>query len=150
MSDIENVSSKEVQPGAGQESPETATERVTAESNGNEIAPVPELDEMRAQLEVAQSRIETMLMREVEHFAKERLAVASDIFDLGKHQISDLLDDAGYVSEEKTTEAIDALLKSRPMLAVNPPFWGDVGGGQRASYDHDTPDWKSALRGSSY
>ncbi|MFB7900079.1 hypothetical protein ACFC1B_27590 [Streptomyces xiamenensis] len=108
---------------------------------------IPEMGETRAQLAAAQSRIETMLLREIQHQAEKRLTVASDLFDLGKHKLSDLLDGTGDIDSMKVTHAIDALLDSRPELAVRARPWGDVGGGRYNDEDEDTPDWTTALRG---
>ncbi|MGW8848242.1 hypothetical protein ACWGNE_10700 [Streptomyces xiamenensis] len=108
---------------------------------------VPEQNEVHAQLTAAQSRIEAMLLREVQHHAEKRLSVSSDLFDIGKHKLSDLLDDTGDIDSTKVTHAIDALLDSRPELAVRARPWGDVGGGRWNDEDDDTPDWTTALRG---
>ncbi|MEK2473055.1 hypothetical protein [Streptomyces noursei] len=105
------------------------------------------LEEAHSRLEAAQKRIDAMALREIERQAAQRLDVPSDLFDLGKHQVADLLGEGGDVDTEKVTSALDALLKSRPNLAARPAGWGDVGGGPRSSTDDDTPNWKAALRG---
>ncbi|WP_372411082.1 hypothetical protein [Streptomyces luteireticuli] len=108
------------------------------------------LEEAHSRLEAAQKRIDAMLSREIEHQVKQRLEVPSDLFDLGKHEVADLLDDSGDVDSEKIKTAIDALLKARPNLAAQGMRWPDVGVG-RGTYDDDddddTPDWNTALRG---
>ncbi|GAU70492.1 hypothetical protein SSP35_19_01300 [Streptomyces sp. NBRC 110611] len=105
------------------------------------------LEKTHSRLETAQKRIDAMLLREIERQAAQRLDVPSDLFDLGKHQIADLLGEDGDVDAEKVSAAVDSLLKSRPNLAARPTGWGDVGGGSRSSSNDDTPDWKTALRG---
>ncbi|WP_329099091.1 hypothetical protein [Streptomyces sp. NBC_01439] len=106
------------------------------------------LEEAHSRLEVAQKRIDAMLLREINHHASKRLEVASDLFDLGKHELSDLLTDDGDVSAEKVTAAIDGLLSERPNLGNRPMSWGDVGAGARNSdAENNTPDWSAALRG---
>ncbi|MFJ1592934.1 hypothetical protein ACIOD0_22225 [Kitasatospora albolonga] len=106
------------------------------------------LEEAQSRLDAAQKRIDAMLMREINHQVSERLEVPSDLFDLGKHQLSDLLTEDGDVSAEKVTSAVESLLSDRPSLASRPKSWGDVGAGARGSDDEDdAPDWFAALRG---
>ncbi|MYU56870.1 MULTISPECIES: hypothetical protein [Streptomyces] len=123
------------------ESPAAEDEQITPDDHHQA------LEEAHSRLEAAQKRIDTMVLREIEHQARQRLDVPSDLFDLGKHQVADLLGENGDVDAERVTAAIDALLKSRPNLAVRPTGWGDVGGGPRSSTNSDTPDWNTALRG---
>ncbi|MFJ5674461.1 hypothetical protein [Streptomyces sp. NPDC093097] len=105
------------------------------------------LEEAHSRLEAAQKRIDAMLLREIERQAAQRLDVPSDLFDLGKQKVADLLGEDGDVDTGKVTAAIESLLKSRPNLAARPTGWGDVGGGPRSSTNDDTPDWNTALRG---
>ncbi|WP_274917116.1 hypothetical protein [Streptomyces sp. WZ-12] len=131
------------------EDPATASAERPAVDGGESV---PEdhrqaLDEAHSRLEAAQKRIDAMLLREIERQAAQRLDVPSDLFDLGKQQVADLLGEDGDVDTEKVTAALDALLKSRPNLAARPIGWGDVGGGAHSSADDDAPNWKSALRG---
>lgn len=131
-------------------SDENTTEQLSGITTSADIgtADTRALEEANSRLEAAQKRIDAMLLREVNHQASQRLEVPSDLFDLGKHQLSDLLTDDGDVNTEKVTSAIDALLKDRPNLASRPKSWGDVGGGARGSDDEDdAPDWSAALRG---
>lgn len=104
------------------------------------------LEEAHSRLEAAQQRINSMLLREIEHQAAKRLEVPSDLFDLGKNKLADLLTDNGDIDAEKVTAAVDALLKTRPSLAARSVTWGDVGAGYRGDVE-DTPDWSTALRG---
>ncbi|MFI1201461.1 hypothetical protein ACH4VR_18765 [Streptomyces sp. NPDC020883] len=131
------------------EDPATASAKSPA-VDGGEFVPEDHrqaLDEAHSRLEAAQKRIDAMLLREIERQAAQRLDVPSDLFDLGKHRVADLLGEDGDVDTEKVAAAVESLLKSRPNLAVRPTGWGDVGGGPRSSADDDVPDWKSALRG---
>lgn len=151
MNDTENT--------IDQESPEQTTIAPADSPSDAPIAadgtPDPEadrraLEEAHGRLDAAQKRIDVMLGREVERLVESRLVCPSDLFDLGKIQLSNLLDEAGAIDSEKVTSAVDELLRVRPYLAGGPvTVWGHVGGGHGLdSYgDDDTPDWKSALRG---
>ncbi|MCX4677246.1 hypothetical protein OG413_18390 [Streptomyces sp. NBC_01433] len=105
------------------------------------------LTEAHSRLEAARKRIDELLMREVEHQAAKRLDVPSDLFVLGNHALSDLLNEGGEIDTGKVTSAIDSLLNSRPALAARRIGWGEVGAGMHESLADDTPDWNTALHG---
>ncbi|WP_367132294.1 MULTISPECIES: hypothetical protein [Streptomyces] len=139
----------------GQDEPEQATESPTAAPADSPVADSEDsapddyrqaLEEAHSRLEAAQERIDAMLLREIEHQVATRIEVPSDLFDLGKHKLADLLTADGDVDAGKVAAAIDALLKSRPNLAAHRASWGDVGGGYRGGMGDDTPDWTTALR----
>ncbi|MFC7828208.1 hypothetical protein [Streptomyces sp. NPDC057375] len=103
------------------------------------------LREAESRVEALSDRVNTLIRRDIEQRVANRLAVPGDLFDLGKHHISDLLNEAGEVDEEKLSGAVDALVESRPGLA-KPKGWGSVGGSSRSSVAPAAPTWSEALR----
>jgi hypothetical protein len=78
-----------------------------------------ERNQAREALAEAQARIETYQRREVERLAAD-LAQPEDIFELGGASLADLLGEDGEVNADAVSEAVNALIETRPGLAKNP------------------------------
>ncbi|MGW4019930.1 hypothetical protein [Streptomyces sp. NPDC005009] len=103
------------------------------------------LREAESHVEALSDRVNTLIRRDIEQRVADRLSVPGDLFDLGKHNISDLLNEAGEVDEEKLSGAVAALIESRPGLA-KAKGWGSVGGSARSAVAPPAPTWSDALR----
>ncbi|MYW05763.1 hypothetical protein [Streptomyces sp. SID3343] len=154
MNETENTGDQplpEQNPAMPAESPSDAP--IAAEGTPGPEVDRRELEEAHSRLDAANKRIDAMLRREVERQAGERLVCGADLFDLGKQELSALLNESGCVDDAKVGTALDALLKARPYLSSAPStIWGVIGPGPGSiSSDdedsYDTPDWNSALSG---
>lgn len=95
------------------------------------------------------ARIEAFQRRDVSRIAGETLAQPSDLFDVGRRELADLLDDDGEVDEEKVNLASAALLESRPGLAkAKDQVWpADMGQGNRGGAFSPAASWAGVLSG---
>lgn len=103
------------------------------------------LREAESKLEAANARVNSLLRKSVETYVAAKLSVPSDLFDIGKVDVADLLDGEGNIDTETVDSAVEALLKERPGLSNKAHYWGDVWGGQRNISDAK-PTMHDALR----
>lgn len=80
-----------------------------------------QLRDTQAQLEALQHRIDQNNRQHIERIAAQHLAVPADLFDIGKTELADLLDDDGEPDPAKVEAAAQTLLEQRPALAATPP-----------------------------
>lgn len=103
------------------------------------------LRETEAKLEAAEARVTTLMKRAAESHVADKLSVPSDLWDVGKANIADLLDDNGDLDTDALDDLVGEMLSARPGLG--PVRWGDVGvSGQRGSDDSSSPSWADALK----
>ncbi|MET8181964.1 hypothetical protein [Streptomyces sp. NPDC005336] len=127
---------------------ETTSAEETPEASPNAEAAKyrRKLRDAETQLEAANTRIETLLRRDIEQRVSDRLAVPADLFDLGKATVADLLNEDGVIMDDAIAAAVEALIEKRPGLA-KPKGWGDVGGFRPSAISDPAPTWTDALRG---
>ena len=90
------------------------------------------LREAEQQRDGLSERLQRLQRRDVERLAGERLSVAADLFEIGRVELAELLDDDGDVAPAKVAAALDQLLTDRPGLAQPGPVrWPDSGQGTR-------------------
>ncbi|UIJ34497.1 hypothetical protein [Allobranchiibius sp. GilTou73] len=75
------------------------------------------LRETEAQRDTLAAQVESYQRGEVHRLAGAQLAVGADVFDIGKVELSDLLDANGNVVPELVETAVMGLVESRPGLA---------------------------------
>lgn len=103
------------------------------------------LRETETKLAAAEERIMTLMKRAAESHVADKLSVPTDLWDVGKANIADLLDDNGDLDTGALDDLVGEMLSARPGLG--PVRWGDVGvSGQRGSDDSSSPSWADALR----
>ncbi|WP_301130116.1 hypothetical protein [Streptomyces cacaoi] len=103
------------------------------------------LRETEAKLAAAEERVMALMKRAAEAHVKDKLSVPADLWDVGKANIADLLDDNGDLDTDALDDLVGDILSARPGLG--PVRWGDVGvSGQRGSDDSSSPSWADALK----
>ena len=105
--------------------------------------PATALREEQSVVAALTERVSAMQRKEVERLAENRLAVPSDLFDVGGVLLADLLDDAGDVDQGKVTAAVGELLSTRPGLHfVRSPTFD---GGTRQPVTIQSARWSDVL-----
>lgn len=79
------------------------------------------LRETEAQRDALAARVETFQRADVHRLAAGHLSEPGDLFDVGGTTLAELLDEDGNVDEQLVTDAITALLQSRPGLGKPQP-----------------------------
>ncbi|MBX6361948.1 MAG: hypothetical protein IRZ03_17960 [Acidobacterium ailaaui] len=106
-----------------------------------------QLRDTEAKLSAAEERVNRLLRKAIEDHVSSKLAVPADLFEVGKVELSDLLDADGYPDSETIDAAADALLKQRPHLSARPMPWPSVHGGtEEEDEEAPTRTWTEALR----
>lgn len=129
------------QDGGGEESERSAGSSEAARHRKRARAAEAERDKLAAQ-------IESLRRGEVERLAADRLSVARDVFDIGGVELDELLDDAGVVDAVRVSEAVSALLTTRPGLAKDTDPQGstfDYGQGKRGPAAQASINWTKFL-----
>ncbi|MFE2261394.1 hypothetical protein [Streptomyces griseosporeus] len=142
MSEMESSTTPEATPAEG----DTPSEGNPANREAAKYR--RQLRETEAKLSAAEERVNRLLRKAIEDQVSSKLAVPADLFDVGKVELSDLLDADGYPDSETIDAAADALLKQRPHLSARPMPWPSVHGGTEDEDDEEAPTrtWTEALR----
>lgn len=88
------------------------------------------LREAETERDALASRVATLQRAEVARLAGEKLAQGTDVFDIGRTELADVLDADGNVDPALVGERVTELLASRPGLAAPVTTWPDVGQGK--------------------
>lgn len=104
------------------------------------------LREAEAQRDTLAARVEAMQRAEVARLAGARLSQGADVFDVGRVDLADLLDEDGAVDTTKVENAVADLLTGRPGLSQAAP-WPAMGQGQRGAVTGGEKSWDSVLKG---
>lgn len=137
------------------EIPEAVEAPETAPKAGSEAARWrTQFRDAETRLTAAQGRIDGFLRADAERIAGAHLDNAADLFEIGKVDLSDLLDEGGNVDPDKVSDASTALVADRPKLAATPaePVGGlfeGVMGTRGIPSVGDGPTWTDVLRGQS-
>lgn len=75
------------------------------------------LRDTEAQRDTVSERLAGYQRREAERIAGEQLSKPGDLFDIGRVELADLLDDGGNVVPELVETALLGVLEERPQLA---------------------------------
>lgn len=108
------------------------------------------LREVEAEREQLGERLAAYQRAAVEQLAGERLAVAADIFDVGRVHLADLVNEDGQVNADAVTAAVGELLASRPGLGKQrqvPVGFPSSGQGATNAAPSGRVDWGDVLRG---
>lgn len=130
------------------EAPETeAAPEAEATPKGNREARYRvERNQAREERDALAARVEAYQRREVERLAAE-LAQPGDIFELGGVSLVDLLGEDGEVDADAVSDAVSALIESRPGLARNPKVLAtDTTQGLGSSGGPKVPSWTDLFK----
>lgn len=138
------------------EAPEVAGDEQAAETEETGKGPNAEAARYRRQLRETETErdglrgtLERLQRAEVHRLAADQLAQPDDVFDVGRVELADLLDDDGNVDEDLLATAIHGLVTDRPGLArtarrqKGPVVFGHSGGSPAGG---GGSDWQSLIQ----
>lgn len=148
MTDTSELQNTAETPEAGELDPNLGRENLpdpgsddTDQETGRQKGLRARAQQAEAERDTALALVDALRRAEIARLAADTLAVPSDLFTLGGVDVADLVDDDGHVDPEKVSEAVTALLETRPGLAVaelrKPPT------GYQNSGQGQTPRWES-------
>lgn len=105
-----------------------------------------ERNEAREERDAARAKIESLQTRQLHNLAGELLAQPEDIGLAGK-ELSEFLDEDGWLDPEAVTAAAEAVIEGRPGLAKNPVVSVvDYTQGTGGKVDKTKPEWADLFR----
>lgn len=120
------------------ETTEPTTEPTTDEGGNAEAAKYRRrLREAEAERDAARGTVESLQRQLAEHLVADRLAQPSDLWDIGRAAVTELLGEDGALDPAKVSDAVDSLLAARPGLSTRRAPRPDAGMGKQGGA-HDT------------
>ncbi|MBC3193839.1 hypothetical protein H7X46_22515 [Pseudonocardia sp. C8] len=136
--------------GEGTGGRENGTEATEESGNAEAAGYRRRLREAEAERDRLAEQVTALQRREAERVAAEHLEVGSDLFDVGKAELHDLIDDDGHPDPDRIRTAAATLVGARPGLRRSPSSAEVRAGIGQGSYPSGArpsgASWSEALR----